>query len=497
MSAYDCPLASGTRLPDELPGGPLRLTPALHPLASDFLKDTRRVFELADGFGSPLNVVFPQIVTENVAQFSRTVRDMGLQGRVYMSAKPNKSEAILRQAAAGGDYIDVSSARQLAHAVAAGFRPERISATGPKNIEYLSLALRQQVLIIIDSLAELETLESLLKSSRTSGASTVMLRLADAGEAATALGIRTEDVPVCLDRLVAGKDTFRFIGFAWHASGIPDAVRLRAIGHCLEATKAAIACGLRPTAVNIGGGFRMNFLADRGEWHTYVNAIKASAVGRGPILGWNGNTFGFRNENGVVRGSATFRDHYESVCGAEHLGSVLTQPIPALDSMSAAEFLRDLMLDLYIEPGRAAYDQAGLTIAQVNFRKESSTGQAIVGLNLNGTNIGASWNKLMTDPIVLTAGAPRQSGRSGVFYFGNLCTPADIITHHKTFPDALPEAGDLVAFANTGAYLMDFFESETLEQRVAEKVAVVRTPNGLCWYRDRCYDPLLMHKVPQ
>ncbi len=78
-----------------------------------------------------------------------------------------------------------------------------------------------------------------------------------------------------------------------------------------------------------------------------------------------------------------------------------------------------------------------------------------------------------------------------------MCTPADIITHHKTFPDALPEAGDLVAFANTGAYLMDFFESETLEQRVAEKVAVVRTPTGLRWYRDRCYDPLLMHEVPQ
>ena len=258
---------------------------------------------------------------------------------------------------------------------------------------------------------------------------------------------------------------------------------------CLEATSAAVDAGFRPKAVNIGGGYRISHLADRGEWHRYVNAIKASAVGKGPRLEWNGGTFGYRDEGGVVRGAPSFNDHFESVCGADHLRHILQQPIATLGGMSASDYLRDMMLELYIEPGRSAFDQAGITLAAVNFRKQSGMDPPVVGLDINSSNIGSFWNKLMTDPIVIPRGRAEETAE-GVFYAGNLCTPNDVITHHKTFPKTLPKPGDVVAFANTAAYLMDFFESATLGQRVAEKVAVVSMPGGQRWYRDEVYDPL-------
>jgi diaminopimelate decarboxylase len=48
----------------------------------------------------------------------------------------------------------------------------------------------------------------------------------------------------------------------------------------------------------------------------------------------------------------------------------------------------------------------------------------------------------------------------------------------------------VVAFINTAPYMMDFTESETLMQPIAEKVAVWKEGNKFKWAMDRKYLPV-------
>ena len=67
----------------------------------------------------------------------------------------------------------------------------------------------------------------------------------------------------------------------------------------------------------------------------------------------------------------------------------------------------------------------------------------------------------------------------------------DIITYQKTFPALLPREGDLVVFANTAPYIMDFIESNTLHQDTATKVSILQQPNRYRWFTDEKYKPAI------
>ena len=64
-----------------------------------------------------------------------------------------------------------------------------------------------------------------------------------------------------------------------------------------------------------------------------------------------------------------------------------------------------------------------------------------------------------------------------------------MITYNKTFPDHIPQEGDLVIFVNTAPYIMDFVESKTLHQNIAKKIAVVEHNQRFRWFEDSVYDP--------
>jgi diaminopimelate decarboxylase len=145
------------------------------------------------------------------------------------------------------------------------------------------------------------------------------------------------------------------------------------------------------------------------------------------------------------------------------------------------------MLSLFIEPGRALLDQTGITVGRVNLTKKSVQGETLVMLDMNRSHMHSTHQKLLTDPVIIhrdPAACPPCP--EGVFYVGNLCVSYDIIQYNKSFPARLPQAGDLVVFANTAPYIMDFIESNTLCQNIAQKVAI--DPQGR-WYQDEKYKP--------
>lgn len=491
-----CPSPDAGAAPAPLPLAPLKLTAAIDPMVERCLQQPDFLFGLTEAFGTPLNLVFPDIVAANLARFHQVYERLNLRGRIYATHKPNKSSAIIRRLALTGAGVDIASERELEHVLTCGFSGDRIEATGPKNLDLLTLCLQHGVTINVDNFTELQQITTLWRQLALVRPAPVMVRLCGfcsnrlkfAPQDAT-LGVQMADFPALLDFLTGHQDALDFRGFSYHYSGASENERLAAMDAVLDATRQAMTAGLNPRGVDFGGGYKVNYLASQLQWEKYKSALRDSVVGDHPSLTWNDSGLGYRNDNGRLHGAPAFIEHYTEKAGADELYDLLMKPLPGFKE-SAATIIRDLMLELYIEPGRALHDQAGITVTRVNFVKTSPAGATLVGLDMNRTNLNAAEMKLMSDPVIIRKSPAQRSAEQGVYYLGNLCLPFDLITYHKSFPDALPEPGDLVAFINTGAYLMDFAEAAVLQQRVAEKVALTEDGNAFRFARDSAYRPL-------
>lgn len=473
------------------------LKPKIHPLIENFLSDEKVVFDLVEAFGSPLNIMFPQNIDENIEAFHNTYKKHQLSGRIFYTSKPNKSISVIRQATLHDINLDVSSEDELKRGMGAGFTPERIELTGPKNLEYLALGLQVGATINVDNFTELNQIIQLHSALNLKRKVPVFIRISGFTSTRVSFtkqdntfGINLSETAAIFEFLQTYKDVLDFVGFSYHWGGASATQRLIALESIIELTFEAMRKGFKPRGINIGGGFHVQYANDLQEWNNYVDMMKQAVLGKHVNMTWNESGLGFRNDGGKITGAPQFMDHYVLKTGADDLYDMLDQPLPSFDNMSAAEILRDSLLDLYIEPGRAMLDQLGITIGRVNFNKQSTHGETLVALDMNRSNIHSSHQKLLTEPVILSREKDKRSkNENGVFYMGNLCLFYDIVQYNKTFPDFTPDTGDLACFINTGPYIMDFIESTTLHQPIAEKVAVIKENGRYRWIRDENYKP--------
>jgi diaminopimelate decarboxylase len=155
---------------------PLFLRPRLDGALREILDSPEFLHGLVSGLGSPLNIVVPGRIVENLARFDDVCRRHHLSGRVYFAHKANRSSALVRELAGTEAGIDVASLAELEHALGAGFTGERIMATGPKDSEFLWLAARCGAVVNADSRDELLRLGELVTKHGLSP-TPVMLRL--------------------------------------------------------------------------------------------------------------------------------------------------------------------------------------------------------------------------------------------------------------------------------------------------------------------------------
>tara|TARA_Y100001934_G_scaffold8123_1_gene11269 strand:- start:168 stop:1700 length:1533 start_codon:yes stop_codon:yes gene_type:complete len=476
------------------------VTPALHPSIKRFLDNKQLVFSLMDGIGSPLNIIFPDHILENIDKFEQIYKDRHLQGRIFYTSKPNKSQSLKRRASMTQVGLDVSSEGELKNGLASGFHSSRIEATGPKSPEYLFLGIQHDILINVDNFNELKQIVQMHGTLNLSRKVRILVRL-DGFKSTrvkfttqdSAFGIRVDEAPQVLDFLVEHKDVLDFQGFSFHFNAGDYIRRPVAIEQCLELTFEAMNRGLSPKGIDIGGGYRIRYAASQDEWNAYVETIKASVLGERDSLTWNDSGLGFRKEDGLLKGAQNFMEHWHKDDGAQDLASVIDAPLPAFDNQSLATILSESLLELYVEPGRAMLDHCGVTMARVNLTKPSLTGENLVSLGMNRTNLNSTQLKLMTDPyIIYRANRDRGQVDNGVFYVGNLCLTHDMIQYQKTFPKQALIEGDVVTFINTAAYQMDFAETMVLQQPLAQKVAITETSeNEFSWSLDEKYNPVL------
>lgn len=477
---------------------PVRLRPLIHPAISRFLGNRQLVRQLAGGFGSPLNIVFPDRIEENIRSFEEVYKKHMLKGRIYFTSKPCKSKALIRKASLYNVGADVSSSGSLDHVLSGGFSPDRIEATGPKNIDYILKCLQLDVLLNADSFAELQSIVELRGRLGLSRKARVMVRLTGFSSPRLhftpqdgTFGTHIKDIPFMLDWLVANKDKVDFKGFSFHVNDANEQQKLVAIENALQLTFEAIKRGLNPKGIDIGGGFSIQYANNSEEYAEYIEHIKKSVIGKVEGQVWNNGGLGYKDHNGVVVGGPLFMNHVPSRTKGPELDFIVSQRSSEFGNASFASVIRDSLLELYIEPGRAMLDQCGITIARVAFTKHSTWNEQLIGLEMNRSNIHSLQIKNLCEPVIVTdTDTPRTTNTKGMYLVGNLCLAYDMLQYNKIYPDILPQKGDLVAFINTAPYMMDFTESETLMHPLAEKVALWEEDGSFKWAQDSKFVPI-------
>ncbi len=487
---------------------PLYLRPRLEPPLSALLDEAALLHSLVDALGSPLNVLLPERIAENARRFREVYRKHRLAGQVYFAHKANGSDCLVRALAAADPSVagvDVASLGELRHALASGLGPGRLLATGPKDPEFLWLAARTGTRVHLDSPGELEQLARLVRKYSLPRID-VLLRLSEFTPAAGSGGVRLlsrrsrfgtplRELEKALDLVERNEDAVELTGVGYHLDTTGVEEKALALESCVRAMDLCRARGLNPRSVDIGGGFGIGYVEDAGEWERWTTELGQAVLGNRPALTWRGHGYGLRNEGGTLRGAPALYPAHRASAGPAYLDELLSHPGPSTGRPLGTLLLEHLH-DLDCEPGRALADQCGLSLARV-LEVRHDSGDVLVRLAMNAGDVGLEEHGVLVDPVLLpgrSGRAPAEEGGpeggAGVFLMGNLCLEADLITRRKVFLPRLPRPGDLLAFANTAGYAMDFHAHRAQRQPVARTVAVTRDGDSWKWCTDERYWPI-------
>ncbi|MBF0987895.1 MAG: Y4yA family PLP-dependent enzyme, partial [Clostridiales bacterium] len=123
-----------------------KFTPKLNQETRDIIENKEKLKELANCYGSPLNILFPNVMDKNISNFKETLKEHHLSGKIYYAHKCNKSNSFLKQALQNQINVDVASLEELKSALSNGFTGDRIEATGPKNDDFIILGIRHNII---------------------------------------------------------------------------------------------------------------------------------------------------------------------------------------------------------------------------------------------------------------------------------------------------------------------------------------------------------------
>lgn len=455
-----------------------------------FLSQIKDLKNTLNTFSSPCNILFPENLENNIKIIEKVLQKHNLLYKVFYAHKCNKSLAIVKEASLLNVNIDVANIYELRRALISGFTGDRIEATGPKNKEFLILAIEQNVTINVDNLSELNTILELNKKINKKNIN-ILLRISSffenyAVERITRFGMSYEDILEALDIICRNK-FLNLLGFSFHVDTVKNSEKVTAMKNALKLTTKTIEMGLSPKVIDIGGGFKVNYIDSEDEWNSSITELKQSFLSLNSLT-WNNDTFGMNIKNNTLAGTLNIYNFYNKEKEAEDLDLFLSTPIEDYQNQTVAEILTDNMITIYVEPGKALLDNLGVTISKVNFVKKIKD-DLVVGLDMRRNDLVMVESEVFLDPIVVSE-SEKLKEKVGVYFVGNLCLEGDLIYKRKIFIDQIPKEGDLVVFINTAGYFMDFNYLDNSKTQVTNKVAVVEKNNSFVFYMDDVYNPI-------
>ena len=473
-----------------------KFTPKLNQETRDIIENKEKLKELANCYGSPLNILFPNVMDKNISNFKETLKKHHLSGKIYYAHKCNKSNSFLKQALQNQINVDVASLEELKSALSNGFTGDKIEATGPKNDDFIILGIRHNIIFNVDNLEEIKKINYFKEKIQTKNKIRILLRLNGFKSEETRIinrnsrfGTPKSQVNKLIEYAQENDKNLEIIGISFHLDTVNVKEKILAIENCIEIFEEMFEKGLNPYVLDIGGGFKVNYIESKEEWDNSISELKEAILSGNNDLTWNNTSFGLRVEKGVLRGILNIHDYYNEITGNQLLDEILSSRLTKFQNREIGEILSENMIELYIEPGCSLLDGAGINIAKVNFVKENENGDYLVGLDMKRSDLLIGEQEMFVDPILISDSKEESNGK-GVFFIGNLCMENDIIFKRKIFTDKIPQSGDLVVFANTAGYFMDFDQSHTIKQKIATKVVATFENGKIIFYMDENYEPL-------
>jgi diaminopimelate decarboxylase len=423
-------------------------------------------------FGSPINLLNVGPMRRNIALLDGVACGRGLDFRVYFARKSNKCLSFVDQALGAGGGIDTASEQELMQAFDRGAKSQDLICTAAiKQESLLRLCGQHQVMVAVDNLDELSLVHSLAKpppiALRWSGFCHEGNKLPsrfgfDVDEASSILDLLDTSHRTCKHR--THEQSTKIQGFHFHLDGQDLGQRVSAIKQCLDLVTAFRQRNHPIAFLDMGGGFPVSYLDRQESWDKFWIEHHSALAGHRPEITWGNHEIG---------------DVYSSYHPLD-LSKWFTQILDStVQRVPIFQWLDRYQLQLRCEPGRSLMDGCGMTIARVEYRKRTTSGDWIIGVAMNRTQCRTTSDDFLVDPIVIP-GTNQDVDRlfqqdaddsciEG-YLAGAYCTEHEWLTWRKLrFPQGV-RVGDMIAFPNTAGYMMHFMESRSHQFPLAKNV---------------------------
>lgn len=445
---------------------------------NEFLK-YEKLNDLLSAFSGPINIVNTDVMAENIEKFKEVFKKYKIQNKIFLAEKSTKSEAFVRRALLENINLDVASVGELEVGLKKGFTGNMMEATGPKNEEFLELAIRHGVLINVDNEEELDQIIKIKNKFNISKVN-ILLRLNDFKSKTqniinknSKFGIPLKDIEKTLKMLESKelKNNIKLKGFSFHLDTVSIQEKIIAIENILEVFSIAYEYELDPEVIDLGGGYKSKLISDNEKWSKSISNIKKSLLGEIPNIRYNNENYGVLVENNTLKGNVRISDFNPEKDGADSLEEILTARLESFEGRKIYEILNDNMITLYIEPGAALLKGAGHTFSKVNYVKTLADNNILIGLDMKKSDVSMGSEDKFIDPLHFYDESnenERDNSKDGVYMSGNLCMETDFIYRHKIYLDKKIKAGDIILIPNTSGYYMDFRRTDTARQNIAK-----------------------------
>ncbi len=367
---------------------------------------------IAAEHGTPCYVYSANTIRENYSRLSDSLA--GVNARICYAMKANSNLAVLRLFSSLGAAFDLVSGGEIRRVAAAGGNiGTSVFAGVGKRVEEIELALRNGIFSIhVESEAELHRIDRV--AGGLGRKAPVAVRVNPDVDAGTHAKITT------------GKSENKF--------GVPfdsalDIYRTAAGLENIEIRGVQIHIGSQITRVD-------PFVAAVGKMHPLVEELKKRyGIGYFSI----GGGLGIAYEHALASGDPAWWDKEDGG------GSLLT---PERYGEAVVPLLKDLDLEVLLEPGRFMVGNAGVLLTRVEHVKH--------GAGRNFVIVDGAMNDLLRPAMydayheIVPVAEAREGDSVNADVVGPICESGDCFARQRTLPQ-LAE-GDLLAVLSAGAY---------------------------------------------
>ncbi|MFH1522522.1 MAG: alanine racemase [Patescibacteria group bacterium] len=451
-----------------------KLEPIISPWISNILSQKNKLEKYVNKFGSPINIHNPKYLTRNIRLFEKVLLKHGVKHRIFFARKPNKCISYVRQAKSLKIGVDTASANELRQCLEVGYNPSKIVLTAAiKNEKLLDLVVKKRILVMVDNYDELEMLNKIAKKHNT--IHKFGIRVGSFSYKGRKLysrfGFAIDRLEEVFERVKENKyRNIKFLGFHFHLDGYSIEQRAEAINQIIKVIIKLKERGIKTFFIDIGGGFTVKYLKSAKQWNDFKSKLKMAVMNKFPPITFKNNGLGYLKHKNKLLGKEEFYPYYNTLNKEKFLDKILSYKLSKKETLSG--LFKKMDLELRIEPGRSSFDQCGITIARIAFRKVDQNNDWLIGLEMNMTQLLSSSADFLLDPKIVYLGKKYENNGIFCYFVGNYCLERDVILKRKIFLPKLPQVGDLVCFVNTAGYMMHFLESQSHQFGFAKNLVI-------------------------